>query len=836
MQLKPDEAAKLAGELLDLETRHGADEESGLVGVPASGLLSAPGGRLGSYRISRLLGSGGMGEVYEAEQENPRRRVALKVMRGHLLNDELRRRFEHEVRILGSLQHPGIAQIYEAGQFGPASAEGGGGALEAALPTPFFAMEYVEGEPLTAYATSRKLGVRERLELFLRVCQAVEHAHQRGIIHRDLKPANILVSAPPPVATAADSKAGSTLSDQLGQPKVLDFGVARATDADVTVTSMHTEVGKLVGTLPYMSPEQASGNPDELDTRSDVYALGVVLYELLSGKLPYEVKGDGGARVAQALRVIKEVDPTPLSSIDRVFRGDLETIVGKALEKERERRYQSVGELAGDVRRYLDDEPIVARRAGALYEIRKFARRKRALVAGVMIVGVSLLGATIAASLMAVRESRARARAMAERESQEGMTTFLRGLLSSPSPEHAGRNAKVVDLLADAGRRLDGGGAPTEEVERALRESIGLAYLSLEEWEAARPHLDRAYEISSRLFGPDDLRTLDDDANLALLSFRTGGYESGLERMRQNVDRRKSLFGDNDKGTLEAVHGLGVALAESGRQADARDLLTPAVARSSELFGPDDLTHLKLAQELGEVLIDLGQDREAEALLTDCVERLRDSRGAENGQTLSAMNLLAIAYRRQGRLNDAIRLYQDAIDLSSTMYGPRDGAVLTRRFNLVQAISKRDGPGVAEPMLRSVLADTEASLGPADSMTLGMRYTLAQYVFKLGRKDEASTLLHDLVTVAEGHLPSNSAELALYRRDYGGDLLRQGKLDEAEPWLLKGYEGLSASVGPQNSWTVVAVRSLIELYEKKGNQEQAERFRGLLPEKGDQAR
>ncbi|MBL8990743.1 MAG: serine/threonine protein kinase [Phycisphaerae bacterium] len=297
--------------------------------------------RIGTYTVQGLLGSGGMGVVYLAQQERPRRTVALKVLRAGAGSARLLRRFEYEAEVLGRLQHPGIAQVYEAGVY-----RGGGGVY------PFIAMELVRGRTLTAYAQERALDLRGRLDLFARVCDAVQHAHQHGVIHRDLKPANILVADPP---------AGHT--GEHAQPKVLDFGVARAMDDGRNDTTAHTHVGQIIGTLPYMSPEQIGGAPDAVDTRSDVYALGVVLYELLAGRLPYDVKSRS---LPDAARVIRDEEPTRLSTIARVFRGDVETIVATALAKERHRRYQSAADLGADVRRFLAGEPLSARPDSAM--------------------------------------------------------------------------------------------------------------------------------------------------------------------------------------------------------------------------------------------------------------------------------------------------------------------------------------------------------------------------------------------------------------------------------------------------------------------------------------
>jgi len=296
------------------------------------------GQRIGSYQIKSVIAAGGMGTVCEAEQKQPRRTVALKVMDRYVASRSALRRFQSESQILAYLRHPNIAQVYEAGMHTDPNRDRKGAAIAPGVP--YFAMEYIpDAKTITQYAEENKLDTRDRLQLFAKVCDAVRHGHQKGIIHRDLKPANILV-------------------DSAGEPKVIDFGVARATDSDIAVTTLRTDVGQLIGTLQYMSPEQCDADVHEIDTRSDVYALGVVLYELLTGELPYEATG---STIVQAAQIIKEHAPERLSSINPRLRGDVETIVLKTLEKDREKRYQSAADLAQDIRRHLNREPIDAR-------------------------------------------------------------------------------------------------------------------------------------------------------------------------------------------------------------------------------------------------------------------------------------------------------------------------------------------------------------------------------------------------------------------------------------------------------------------------------------------
>ncbi|MDP6891028.1 MAG: serine/threonine-protein kinase, partial [Phycisphaerales bacterium] len=346
--------------------------DSGASTTPMPQAKPPPDPMLGStverYTIKRVIGSGGMGIVYEAVQKSPRRTIALKMMKRGVTSKSALRRFEYEAQTLGRLRHEGIAQIFEAGTWD----DGSGG-------RPWFAMEYLPGaKSITQYCDAKKLGTRERLVLFQKVNAAVQHGHQKGIIHRDLKPGNILVTS-------------------SGVPKVIDFGVARSTDSDLAVTTLQTDVGALIGTLQYMSPEQCDADPNDIDTRSDVYALGVVLYELLCGQPPYNVK-----RIAihEAARIIKEEDPTKPSSIDKRLRGDIETITLKALEKDRDRRYQSTIAMEEDIARYLDGEPIAAKAPSAWDFMKRFGKRHKATATAIVAVVVVLVGAGAVSAVM----------------------------------------------------------------------------------------------------------------------------------------------------------------------------------------------------------------------------------------------------------------------------------------------------------------------------------------------------------------------------------------------------------------------------------------------------
>jgi len=373
---------------------------AGIDAVAAASTLQTPPlpASVGPYLVHRRLGEGGMGIVYEAEQQAPRRLVAIKVVRGGLHVDDYRLKlFEREAQTLARLKHPAIAAVYEGGR----TPEG----------EHFFAMELVHGVPLTDYVRERNLPRRRRLELFEKVCRAINYAHQRGVIHRDLKPSNILV-------------------DAEGQPKILDFGLARITDSEGSPATATFEVGRIIGTLPYMSPEEVRGDLDAVDVRSDVYSLGVIMYELLTDQLPYTVRRQA---LPEAIRLICEEPPTPAGVIDRTLRGDLDTIVAKALEKDVTFRYQSAAAMAEDIERYLHDQPVLARRGNAFYLFRKLLMRHR--LACIILVGLLAVFVITSAAVTSITAS-SRARLELNIAWQDLMVANLEYRLAASNNEH----------------------------------------------------------------------------------------------------------------------------------------------------------------------------------------------------------------------------------------------------------------------------------------------------------------------------------------------------------------------------------------------------------------
>jgi tetratricopeptide (TPR) repeat protein len=647
-------AMQLAARALASESR-ASGQASGAGPLPAF---------IGSYRVIRLLGEGGMGTVYEAEQEQPRRVVALKIIRPGLTTPERLRRFKHESQALGRLQHPGIAQIYEAN-----TADTGYG------PQPYFAMELIRGVSLDRYAETHLLSTRQKLALMAKICEAVQHAHERGLIHRDLKPGNILI-------------------DETGQPKILDFGVAHVTESEGQPT-LQTEVGQIVGTLAYMSPEQVVGDPQDVDTRSDVYSLGVILYELLSGRRPYNVHG---RQIHEAVHTIREEDPTALSSISRNYRGDVETIVGKALEKDKARRYESAAALAADIERYLGDEPILARPPSASYQLQKFARRHRALVGGVAAVFVVLVAGIAVSSVLAIRARRAEQSALTARDravqaeeqtrtqrdraaaaeqtathqrdlavaaQQEAVRAENRALQEKQRADEQAATAMAEtnflenDLLAQAGTSsqshahfkpdpdlkvrtaLDRAAAHIQGkfdkqplVEASIRLSIGKAYRDIGVYPEAQRQIERAIELRRRGLGEENPDTLLAVRWLASLYSDEAKYAQAISLHSHVLDMQRRVLGKDKPDTADTMFELAVDYESSDQLAKAEPLLIQVLDIQTRTLGKENVDTLETANRLAGLYEKRYDYAKAEPLMTETLATQQRVLGEESGHPL----------------------------------------------------------------------------------------------------------------------------------------------------------------------------------------------------------
>jgi tetratricopeptide (TPR) repeat protein/tRNA A-37 threonylcarbamoyl transferase component Bud32 len=772
--------------------------EIGRLPVPHAGAAvnPSPPAAIGRYRILRVLGQGGMGVVYEAEQQSPRRAVALKVIKPGFATAELLRRFEQESKALARLQHPGIAQIHEAG-----TTNTGMG------PQPYFAMELIRGDSLLQYAEARHLNSRDRLALMVKICEAVQHAHERGLIHRDLKPSNILV-------------------DSAGQPKILDFGVARATDADAQATRV-TDLGQLVGTLAYMSPEQAAGNIAEVDARTDVYALGLILYQLLAGRFPYWI--DQG-KLHEAVRTIQEENPIRLSSVDRRYRGDVETIVAKSLEKDKARRYSSPAELAADIKRYLQDEPIMARPPSARYQIGKLARRHKALVSGIAAVLVVLVGGLIASTWEAARARRAEQAALRERDrataAQHAATRERDRALNAEQTATKERNRAVTET-----QRADTEAATAEAVNDFLQNDL-LAQVSVNV--QARPGtkpdpdlkvrtaLDRA---ATRINGKFENRPLVEASirhTIAKAYQDLGLFPDAQRHLERAIELRRRVLGEEHPLTLTAMYSLGELYSRKLDYALSEPFLTRLLEVQKRVLGAEHPETLKTMDELATAYDARGKHAQAARLCTTVLTVRRRVLGEEHPATLNTMNTLAVVYLGQAKFAQAESQLVKLVEIERWVLGEEHPDALDAMGNLGAAYLSEGKYALAEPVLTKVFEIKRRVLGAEHPDALLTMNSLAVLYFNQGKNDQAESILAKLLEISRRiHGEENHGTLQIMH-NLGALYTHEGKYHEAQSLLTKLREIEPRVLGPEHPTTLDTMSSLALLYSEQGKYVESE--------------
>ena len=819
-----------------------------------------PGSRIGRYKLLRILGEGGMGIVYLAEQEEPiRRQVALKIIKLGMDTKNVIVRFEAERQALALLDHPNIAHIHDAG-----ATESG---------RPYFVMEYVQGLPITEHCDSHKHTIEDRLSLFLQVCQAVHHAHQKGIIHRDIKPSNILVS----------------IQDDQALPKIIDFGVAKAIRQPLTDRTLLTEQGQLFGTPEYMSPEQADMVSEDIDTRSDIYSLGVLLYVLLTGVLPFDAKKLREGGIEHIRQTIRQTNPktpstrltslgeeakkvaqsrrTEVATLAKRLHKELEWIPLKAMRKERTERYRSASELADDIENYLKGAPLLAGPPEILYRLSKFAQRNRALVSGIAAVLIVLVAGIIASTLFAIGQARARAEAQA-------VSDFLRhSVLESLDPfKVGGRQITIRSVFDAASASLQEEFTGTPLAEAGIRYTVGNAYWSLGLYEQGELHLKRAMEIQQARLGPENPATLLSTHYLGWLYFSKSRYTQAEQFLTQAMEARIRVLGQEDENTLLSMGGLACVYNMQGRFQEAEELLEKGLEITRRVFGEehllipalsnamawgyelqgryDEAEHLSrrgleiarralgendwfsllLKHTLARTYMLLGKYNEAEEPLQEALKGRREAWGREHPDTVETMATVGRLYRTLGQYELAESHLEQAMEISLQVLGEVHfitAECMYERGTLYLSQGRYD---LAEPLLKKAWETTEHILGGENWASLSVRNTLGKLYTAQRYYAKAEELYLETMESQCRKLGDSHPDTLESKNDLAILYMEQGEYAKAEPLLHEALKGRRLKLGDTHPHTLESWNHLIDLYEAWNKPEKANQWRATLPQ------
>lgn len=779
----PKEPAKNAhtNEQLPNEPKDGsmADEGATLDASPSSlgeQTEAAQHRRVGPYRLSRKLGQGGMGQVWLAEQTAPlRRQVALKLIKAGLFDDALLERFQGERQSLALMNHPAIAKVFDAG----ATPEG----------QPYFAMEYVEGLPITDYCDQKRLKIAERLELFIKVCEGVQHAHQKAIIHRDLKPANILV-------VDVDGKPS---------PRIIDFGIAKALSSRTARDTLLTQFGGgFVGTPGYVSPEQADPAVEDVDTRTDVYSLGVILYVLLTGCLPFDSALWKQKAFPEILRQLRDEDPPRPSSkissardtqkttaelrqaepqqLASLLHGDLDWITMKAIEKDRDRRYATPSELAADLARFLQNRPVEARPATTAYRLRKYARRHRVAVGVVSGLAALLIAFAITQAIQLRRITR-------ERDRADRVTTFMINMFKVSDPSEArGTSVTAREILDKASKEIDAGLGKDPQVQAQMMDVMGLVYQNLGLYPRAQTLVEKAIAIKSPLFGQENVETLK-SMNMLVGVLEHEGRDKEAETLgRQTLDLAQRKFGAADRNTIKSMHDLASVLDDEGKFEEAEKLQRDSLKLAQAVFGPNDPDIVRFMSGLAAVEVHQNRIPEGEKLLREALEIQRRIVGPDHPDTLLLMNNLAATLDDGGHPEEAEKLERELLEVQLRILGPEHPDTLMTTSNLANYISDQGKYAEAEKLQRQTLEIQRRVLGPEHPETLRTMDNLANAISEQHRYSEAEQLERQTIELRRKVSGPEHPFTAMAVYDLACILALQGRRDEAFAQLRQSIE------------------------------------------------
>jgi eukaryotic-like serine/threonine-protein kinase len=808
-----------------------------------------PGDRIGPYKILQLIGEGGCGMVYMAEQEHPvRRRVALKVIKLGMDTRQVVARFEAERQALALMDHPHIARVLDAG----ATDTG----------RPFFVMELVRGIRITDYCDQNNLSTNQRLELFIQVCRAIQHAHQKGIIHRDIKPSNILV----------------TLHDGVPVPKVIDFGIAKAIDQRLTDKTLFTQFEQFIGTPAYMSPEQAEMSGLDIDTRADIYSLGVLLYELLTSRTPFDPKELLAAGLDAMRRVIREQEPpkpstrlstmlagdlttvakqhhAPPPKLIHLIRGDLDWIAMKALEKDRTRRYETASGFAADIERFLTNEPVVARPPSSLYRLQKLVRRNRLAFAAAGAVSLSILIGLVVSTWMFVREKGARRLADREASRSQQVALFLEDMLKGVGPSVAlGRDTTLVrEILDKTVGRLTTDLKNQPEVQAELCNTIGEVYRALGQLKKAEEmHRDartlqgkvtgskradvatsltdlafvlrdqgklaeaeslqrEALELRRKLYGNEHPEVALSLNSLALV-LRSQGKLAEAERLhREALAMQKKLLGNEHLSVATSLNNLALALRDQGKLADAERSFRESLGMQQKLLGEKHPAVAITMDNLAFVLRDEAKLAEAETLVRQSLAMQRTLFGAEHPSVATALNNLALVLAAQAKYADAADLHREALAMRRKLLGAEHPEVAVSLDNLALVLRKQKQPADAEKLEREALAMRKKLFGDEHIAVATSLNNLALILHDLARLAEAEALFQEALVMQERLLGSEHPSIATSLNNLGAVQRDEGKLGDAEASIRQALSMRKKILGDQHPLVADSQRDLAKV-------------------------
>lgn len=733
--------------------------------------------RIGPYHVLQVLGTGGMGTVYEAEETGSvRRRVAVKVIRGGENSAQVLGRFNAERQALAMMNHPAIAKVFQAG-----ATETG---------DPWFSMELVRGLPITEYCDLHRLSLRERIELFIEVCKAAQHAHHKSVVHRDLKPSNVLV----------------TDSDGVRQPKIIDFGVAKALGQQLTESAFVTLTGTAIGTAAYMSPEQADMTGVDVDTRSDIYSLGVVLYELLIGELPVDPHVRGlHAFIAQVAS--RQTDPpapserlssshqggpvaharrTDPKRLQRDLRGDLDWIVMMAMHPDRTHRYATAASLADDLQRYLRHEPVVARPPSARYRVEKFVARHRTGVFVSVGVVAALAIASVVATVGFVRATRAEHVAAQEAQAATQVTNFLVELFNTTAPgQLRGDSLTARDILARGTARISTELASQPLLQSRLMTTLGTVHQQLGFYDDARRLFDDAVRIREREVGPNDTLVATSLRGVGEVARLKGDLKLADSVLQRSLRIRLAAFGPEHADVAASMASLALLRGSQQRYAEAESLFKNVIRLDERVLPPDDPARARMVRNLGVMVYRQGRLAEADSLTHRALEMEEQLFGKDHVEVASTLNNLGGISFDLGRYQEALDYYQRAQVILERVLGPLHTTVIGLYNNLGEVNWKLKRYAVADSLLRHSLALKEKVLVPTHASIGITLQALAGVLRDEGRFGQAEPLYRRALAIREPSVATAPRPVAETLRDYAELLRRTGRAAESARMLAR---------------------------------------------------